>query len=709
MIPKCKRVRFARAAGLAAAVLALALTARHAAGEDGNVRLPITSKMSQLHLGSIDSFDITPGGVRAARYLLDALENGRTQAAREALSIYQRITPQENFGGEYTALAWFCEYLAADEAGRAEMLKDRYAESYFHFFADKDFATLREYLKRKYKIVKLGDEGTPKANRRIGFLEDFILFNNPRRERWEKSSRMIAALGLKRGDVVADVGCGPGYFTFKFAELVGPQGRVYAIDTNELHNRYVAALAEKLKFNNIRSVKGRFDDIQVDAKIDCAFMCSLYHIIYATSSESQKDAFIGSIRKALKKDGRFVVVDNGMVEDQTLPYHGPYIARELIIGQLRHYGFRLVASHQFIPQRYMLVFQLDPNPLPAAAALLRGTPDGIEITSKASLIHIPLDAAPDMTLDGRKAARVFLKAMQTHDPRTAEKAAAMYRELIPKEKFGDEYSAFLWFCQFLQEPKDRQDAHLRQKYLGDYVDYLAGNDFAVLKDYVKDRYRLDKEEEILGPPEAEIDADFRPHVTRDQSAFWRDFVLFNNPYREQWEKTGKIIDFLDVRPGQTVADLGCGPGYYTMKFAELVGKGGHVFAVDTNPAHLEYVRGLARKYAANVEPVQGKLNDAMLPAKSCDTVVLCSLYAVVYTTSMEMVKDQFVQSIRRALKPGGRLVIVDNAVVGEGVLPYHGPFIAKELVIAQLEHYGFRLAKTAQFIPQRYVLAFEVQ
>jgi len=703
--------RALRKSGLAVALLALALTAGIAAAndDDGNIRLPLDSSTSRLHLGSIDSFDKTPGGIQAARCLLEALEKGRTEAAREALDIYARITPKENFGGEYTALAYFCEYLVADPATRAKMLEDRYVASFFHFFADNDFATLREYLKRKYKIAQIGDEGTPKANRRAGFLEDFILFNNPRRERWEKSSRMIAALALKPGDTVADVGCGPGYFTFKFAELVGPQGRVYAIDTNELHNQYVTALAKKLNFTNIQSVKGRFDGIQVDAKVDCAFMCSLYHIIYATSSESQKDAFIGSIKRALKKDGRFVVVDNGMVENLTLPYHGPYIARELIIGQLRHYGFRLVATHQFIPQRYMLVFQLDPHPVPPSAAPLRSTPGGIEITSKASLIHIPLDAVPDVTVGGRQAARVFLQAIQTRDPRTAEKAAAMYRELVPKEKFGDEYTAFLWFCEFLLQPKARQDALARQKYLGEYVDYLAGKDFAVLKDYLKDRYRLDKDEEILGPPEAEIDADYRPHVTRDQMAFWRDFVLFNNPYREKWEQTSRIVNLLKIRPGQTVADLGCGPGYYTMKFAELVGEQGHVFAVDTNPAHLEYVRDLARKYAANVEPVEGRLNDAMLPAASCDTVVLCSLYGVIYTTSMEMVKDRFVESIRRALKPGGRLVIVDNAVVAPGEIPYHGPFIAKEFVIAQLEHYGFRLVDSAQFIPQRYVLVFAVK
>ena len=87
-------------------------------------------------------------------------------------------------------------------------------------------------------------------------------------------------------------------------------------------------------------------------------MCSLYHFIYAAASEEERESFIGSIKRRLKPDGSLVIVDNALVEDQTLPYHGPYIAKELVIRQLKHYGFTLVAAHQFIPQRYMLVFKL---------------------------------------------------------------------------------------------------------------------------------------------------------------------------------------------------------------------------------------------------------------------------------------------------------------------------------------------------------------
>jgi len=86
-------------------------------------------------------------------------------------------------------------------------------------------------------------------------------------------------------------------------------------------------------------------------------MCSLYHIIYVASTESEKDEFVESIKTALKKDGLFYVVDNGLVPDGVLPYHAPYIDKSLLIGQFQAYGFQLIKEYQFIPQRYILVFK----------------------------------------------------------------------------------------------------------------------------------------------------------------------------------------------------------------------------------------------------------------------------------------------------------------------------------------------------------------
>ena len=155
-------------------------------------------------------------------------------------------------------------------------------------------------------------------------------------------------------------------------------------------------------------------------------------------------------------------------------------------------------------------------------------------------------------------------------------------------------------------------------------------------------------------------------------------------------------------------DVGSGPGYYTFKFSELTGASGKVYAIDTVQNHLDYVRNVSRKFGLeNIETIKDRADAAGLNPDTADLIFMCSLYHIIYTTSTEEVKDRFVDSLKDALKPNGRLVIVDNAVVQNGELPYHGPHIAKELVIGQLYYYGFDLTEQYQFIPQRYVLVFK--
>ncbi|QHU81888.1 hypothetical protein D3800_00050 [Microcystis aeruginosa NIES-298] len=75
--------------------------------------IDIHSKTSIIHLGSIDTFDITEAGKQASKFLLDALNNNNLEAATAASTVYDRIIPKENYGGEYTALQWFAWYLLA--------------------------------------------------------------------------------------------------------------------------------------------------------------------------------------------------------------------------------------------------------------------------------------------------------------------------------------------------------------------------------------------------------------------------------------------------------------------------------------------------------------------------------------------------------------------------------------------------------------------
>lgn len=660
-------------------------------------QVTVTSRASIIHLGSLDSFDITEGGKQAARSLLESLETGKKEPAAAALDIYKRIIPNENFGGEYTALQWFCEYLLSPEPQQKTLRADRFTDSFYEFFAATNYTVLKRYLSRKYHLSEKEEKGVDQTEER--FLEDFILFNNPRREVWEKSSKLIDCLQLKEGQVVADVGSGPGYFSFKFAERVGKKGRVYAIDTNPRHIEYLNSMITRHNIENVEPVRAKEDDIGVQQPVDLVYMCSLYHIIYAHASEAEKDRLIGSIKRVLKKDGIFALVDNALVQDTELPYHGPFVAKELLVIQMRYYGFKLVDYQQFTPQRYVLLFkQVPPEETPVARPLPKPKTAGqehvLQIQTGKSLLHLAEFKCSDA---GIAAARTLLDGLEKRDRALVQSAWEQFGRLNTVENFGGEYTALQYFCEYFLAPAARQARFVKGDLTQDYFQFFHDNDWAVLKEYLKRKY------ELVDMPDRMTKVGF------ERMNFLEDFILFNNPRREAWEKTSKIIQSLRLRKGFKIADVGSGPGYYTFQFAKIVGEEGRVYAIDTNNDHTDYVNRFAKTHGVrNVTAITSKANDIAVSDK-VDCIFLCSLFVVIYTTDIEYVKDQFMDSLKRSLKPDGTLVIADNDIVDAPTLPYHGPYMDRRLIISQMKHYGFRLVECNQFTPQRYVLKFKLE
>lgn len=693
------------------------------------------SKASIIHIGSLDSFDITEGGKDAARRILDYLENGKRELLKEAIDIYNHIIPYENFGGEYTALLWLCKFFIASKKTRTDFLSHPIVNSWYDLLSRDDFANLKEYIKRKYHFIDTRKDDTA-GQVKLRFLEDFILFNNPDRMRWDKTYENFKCLNIRKGDSIIDFGCGPGYFTVKFAEIVGEKGHVYGIETNEQHINYLRDYINKYHINNVDIFNYQPEGLGLKGpvKADVVYMCSLYHILYAALTSGERDLFIESIKRYLKEDGRFIIVDNDLVDTKELPYHGPYISRELITSQLWHYDFELIKQYQFTPQRYVLEFRplsrtqrmIDPSiPIPAMLTPLEvkpltGRADNITIvvTSPASLVRYRMIGASSegYTLLGKKAARLFYNALEKKDKAAVSTALKTYKELIPQEKIGDEYTAFEWFCKYLLAPKEQQARMHSDKFDAEYFNYWASDDYALLKKYLRIKYDLAKPDPDVPAADSEFAKkqihDIVYEYSGDEAGFdqlnnWNEFICFNNPNRESWERTSQMLNYINIRDGEAVADVGCGFGFFSFKFSQLAGKNGRVYSTEINKEPLAYVEKISAKYGLNIQTIQARLNDVCLPANSVDTIFMCSMYHAVYIASIEFVKDEFIASLKKALKKGGRLVIVDNAITPPAIVPYHGSGIAKELIIAQLKYYGFHLVDSKQFIPQRYVLIFQ--
>ena len=126
------------------------------------------------------------------------------------------------------------------------------------------------------------------------------------------------------------------------------------------------------------------------------------------------------------------------------------------------------------------------------------------------------------------------------------------------------------------------------------------------------------------------------------------------PERESEEATSRAVDALDLRPGMVAADIGAGSGYYTVRMARKLGPTGKVFATDIQAGMLDILkRRMTADGIGNVVPVLGAPDDPRLPAGAIDLALMVDVYH-------ELASPQvFMRRLREALKPDGRLVLIE--------------------------------------------------
>lgn len=674
-------------------------------------QIKIADRQSLIHLGSLDSFDITEGGKQAARLILAYLDSGDAANLQKAVEIYDEIIPNENFGGEYTALEWLCRYFMADDELKSRLKKQPMVNSFVKMMTQNDYDNLATYLKYKYHIVEYGPGDNTEQKKRMRFLEDYILFINPDRERWETTRENMEKFDLKEGMRVADVGCGPGYYTFRFADVVGGSGRVYAIETNPYHLDYLHGYVSEYKVDNVEVVESSFEGIGLpkDVKVDVVYICSLYHNVYAAFTDAERDSFVGSIRNALNDNGRLIIVDNDLVTDENLPYHGPYVNKSMLVSQLWYYGFQLTDTFQFTPQRYVLLFDKVDIPESKTCEEALQDSDTVMVNSACSLVRYRIIGTSNSgyTARGKQSGRIMHEGLVENDTVKLEAAYRGFEALYPLERIGDDYTALMWLISYRLADDAKRREMTADRLVSYYCDYFCGNNFERLKTYLFYKFHL----ELPDPDISQTDTNYEyngkdfPIPTLNE---WNEFLVFNNPNRALWEKTDQMLEFIGIKKGETVADIGCGGGYFSWQFSKAVGEEGTVYATEINQDALLYLKSFtAENNIGNIKTIVTKMNDAGLPEHGVDTIFMCSMYHAVYITDIEFVKDAFIASLHKALRKGGRLVIVDNNITPLGVPSYYGPGIAPQLIIAQLRFYGFKLAAHISLIPQRYVLIFE--
>ena len=179
--------------------------------------------------------------------------------------------------------------------------------------------------------------------------------------------------------------------------------------------------------------------------------------------------------------------------------------------------------------------------------------------------------------------------------------------------------------------------------------------------------------------------------------------------RDAWQRPAEVFDALSVKPGHRVADIGCGYGYFSFRLAVRVGAEGKVYAVDIDPKAIDRVRQRKeREKLEQVEPILGESDDPRLPA-DLDSVLIVDTYHEFRNW------DRMMQAVLRALKPGGRLVIIDGeGPSGRPRTEYHRLHtIPAELVREEVVRIGFIFRERrpgfydAEYAKKMYFLVFE--
>ncbi|MDA2933320.1 class I SAM-dependent methyltransferase [Acidobacteria bacterium AH-259-D05] len=173
-----------------------------------------------------------------------------------------------------------------------------------------------------------------------------------KRSGWQLPDKVIESLNVSRGDHVADIGAGEGYFTFMLADAVGPNGMVYAVEVEEAKVSELREKVEENGYSNIVVVSGEYEDpLLPDHEIDLALLCNTYHHI------ENRTAYFYRLRSDLKENGRVAVIDmkDELIVRLVVPA-GHWTPVSAMHEEMVAAHYRLAYSFDYLPTQSFEIF-----------------------------------------------------------------------------------------------------------------------------------------------------------------------------------------------------------------------------------------------------------------------------------------------------------------------------------------------------------------
>jgi ubiquinone/menaquinone biosynthesis C-methylase UbiE len=185
---------------------------------------------------------------------------------------------------------------------------------------------------------------------------------------------------------------------------------------------------------------------------------------------------------------------------------------------------------------------------------------------------------------------------------------------------------------------------------------------------------------------------------RDAKAY---IGALEDPKRDAYQKPHEVVHALALQPGEVIADIGAGSGYFTFHLARHVGATGKVYAVDVSPEMILHInRRIRDAKAKNVVSVLAEPDDPLLPEQSVNRFFICNVWHHVAN------QVKYLSLIKKTLKQGGEVVMIDFHTADIPVGPPPQMKIAREDLISQMERSGFRVKQEHTFLPYQYFLVF---
>ena len=206
---------------------------------------------------------------------------------------------------------------------------------------------------------------------------------------------------------------------------------------------------------------------------------------------------------------------------------------------------------------------------------------------------------------------------------------------------------------------------------------------------------------IANVAEQNVNPDINQHYKNTEFKEW--LGVFEREGREVYDRRLAVVEALNLKPGMDIADIGAGTGFYSLLFAQKVGQAGNVFAVDVAKDFILNINlRAAEKGLKNIHAVLSKQKDTLLAPASIDMAFVCDTYHhFEYPHTM-------LASIRRALRPGGKLILIDfrkQAGVSSSWVMSHVR-ADRKTVIQEVELVGFKFQSEEEILKTNYFLRF---